>query len=338
MRCFVGYSTAYFNYKIDKVNGVGLRLSVMSAPNKLSARANSELYLTGFTDEAADELSRQIAVCRHLGWSRIDLRTVDGGNIVEIPDTEFDEVCKKLAEAGLEVSSFGSRIANWSRRVDDDPDADYRLLEAAIPRMHRLGVKYIRIMSYRPDSAAGLSAAELERRVVERVRTLAKMAEAGGVICLHENCDTWGGQSHEHTLRLLDAVGSEHLKLVFDTGNPFATLDVRGEVPYRFQDTWEFYERVKPHIAYLHIKDGVVADGQVVYTFPGEGNAEVPRILADLAASGYQGPISIEPHLAVVYHDPSVTAGSEERWDSFVAYAKRTGRLLKQAGFELTTP
>ncbi len=300
--------------------------------------ANSELYLTGFTDEAADELSRQIALCRHLGWSKIDLRTVDGGNIVEIPDTEFDEVCEQLAEAGLEVSSFGSRIANWSRRVDDDPDTDYRLMEAAIPRMHRLNVKYIRIMSYRPDSSTGLSAAELERRVVERVRTLAEIAEAGGVICLHENCDTWGGQSYEHTLRLLDAVGSEHLKLAFDTGNPFATLDVRREPPYRYQNTWEFYEQVKPHIAYLHVKDGVVDDGTVVYTYPGEGEGEVPRILADLAERGYQGPISIEPHLAVVYHDPSVTAGSEERWDSFVEYAERTRRLLQQAGFELKTP
>ena len=86
------------------------------------------------------------------------------------------------------------------------------------------------------------------------------------------------------------------------------------------------------------MKDGVVDDGTVVYTYPGEGDGEVPRILADLAERGYQGPISIEPHLAVVYHDPSVTAGSEERWDSFVEYAERTRRLLQQAGFELKTP
>ncbi len=295
-------------------------------------------YLTGFTDEVGAELATQIEVCKALGWDRIDLRTVDGGNVVEIGDEEFDRLCEELAAAGLRVSSFGSRIANWSRRVDDDPSRDYQELEAAIPRMHRLGVQFIRIMSYRPESVNGLPPQEVERRVIERLRTLAGIAADGGVICLHENCDTWGGQSYEHSLRMLEAVGSDHLQLVFDTGNPFATPDVRGEPPYRHQDTWEFYSQVKPHIAYLHIKDGVVAGGKPVYTFPGEGAGEVPRILADLAAGGYRGPISIEPHLAVVYHDPSVTADPRKRWDSFVEYAERTGRLLKQAGFALNSP
>ncbi len=310
----------------------------MNGMNDNGAARPARPYLTGFTDEVGAELATQIEVCKALGWSWIDLRAVDGGNVVEISDHEFDGVCEELAAAGLRVSSFGSRIANWGRRVDDDPSRDYRELEAAIPRMHRLGVQYIRIMSYRPDSPNGLPPEEIERRVVERLRTLAGIAADGGVICLHENCDTWGGQSYEHTLRLFEAVGSVHLQLVFDTGNPFATPDVRGEPPYRHQDTWEFYSHVKPYIAYLHIKDGVVTDGKPVYTFPGEGVGEVPRILADLATSGYQGPISIEPHLAVVYHDPSVTADPRQRWDSFVEYADRTGRLLKQAGFELSSP
>jgi hypothetical protein len=43
-------------------------------------------------------------------------------------------------------------------------------------------------------------------------------------------------------------------------------------------------------------------------------------------------PVSIEPHVAVVFHDPSVTTSSAERWDNFIDYGKRLAVMAKEAG------
>jgi sugar phosphate isomerase/epimerase len=289
------------------------------------------MYLTGITDEASDTLERQIQVCTELGWKWIDLRTIGGVNITNISDREFDALLEITADAGLRISSFGSAIANWGRRITDPLETDLEELERVIPRMHKAGTKFLRIMSYRPED--GGSPEELQAEVIRRLREIVRRAEDGGIVCLHENCDTWGGQSFEHTLRLLDELQSPAFSLVFDTGNPVETRDDRAAATSTYQDAYEFYTSVREHISYVHIKDGYVEDGRTVYTYPGEGRARIPEILTDLRESGYDGGFSIEPHVAVVFHDPTVTADESEKWRSFVEYARRTEKLLEDAGY-----
>ncbi len=46
---------------------------------------------------------------------------------------------------------------------------------------------------------------------------------------------------------------------------------------------------------------------------PGEGQGYVKEILRDLQARGYDGGISIEPHLAAVFHDPTAVGTQSEK-------------------------
>jgi len=287
------------------------------------------MYLTGFADEAAKGIDGQIEATKTLGWKFIESRTIDGQNIHDISDEQFDAVCEKLAAAGIRINCFGSAIANWASKLSDPVDICIGQLKRAIPRMHALGAALIRIMSFnvsesesRPENSA------VAGEVIRRIGMLAKIAEDGGVTLVHENCNTWGGRSWAHTLRLLDAVRSSALKLVFDTGNPVAEKDVRGEEPYRYQNSWEFYDNVKDHVAYVHIKDGRIIDGKMTYTFAGDGDGCVERILADLKRRGYDGGLSIEPHLAVVPHDSSVKAGDQIMFENYVEYGRRFEKLL----------
>jgi sugar phosphate isomerase/epimerase len=109
--------------------------------------------------------------------------------------------------------------------------------------------------------------------------------------------------------------------------------DRRQSPPYPKQSAWEFYEHVRDHIAYVHIKDGYwdQATNKAVFTHAGEGQAEVPRIVADLLRRGYDGDISIEPHLAVVFHDASVTSPDSIRYANYVEYGRRFMRLVDAA-------
>lgn len=90
----------------------------------------------------------------------------------------------------------------------------------------------------------------------------------------------------DRCLELMKEFYGEHFKAVFDFAN-FVQCK---------QDTIAAYEMLKPYIAYIHIKDALWSDGSVVPAGYGDGNVE--KILTMLKDSGYQGFLSLEPHLA----------------------------------------
>lgn len=294
------------------------------------------IALSGFTDEVSASLQRQIEATEALGWSHLDLRTLDGSNVVDLEEDEFEAALSQLAARGIRVSSFGSALANWGRTVEIPLREEVRQLRRAAERMRRAHVSFLRVMSYRmPENAPVGGLPDLEREILLRLRRFAEVAEDEGIVCVHENCETWGGQSIEHTMRIIDATRSDAFKLVFDTGNPVGLPDVRGEAPYPRQDALEFYEAVKEHVVQVHIKDGRWNGEELEYTLPGEGEARVPEILLALFRDGYQGVISIEPHTAMVFHDPSRVADREERWNAYLEYGRRMELLLREARVEV---
>ena len=87
-----------------------------------------------------------------------------------------------------------------------------------------------------------------------------------------------------------------------------------------YQDPYHFFDQVREYVDYIHIKDAVLEDDAVRYVFPGHGGGRVREILRASAGGRRVVPISIEPHVAVVFHDPSVTASFEDRWNTFIDY------------------
>ena len=253
----------------------------------------SKLILTGIADEAAHGLEGQIAVHRELGWRAIELRLVDGLNAAGALSAEaFARAADSLEAAEMQVTSFASAIGNWSRPIGGDFDLDRNELRTAIPRMQRLGTKFIRTMSWIGE---GTDESEWRRETIRRYRELAKMAEDGGVLLAHENCTGWAGLGPEQTRELLAEVDSPNLVVLFDIGNTVS----------HGLDPWGYYAGVRDLIRYVHVKDARRnPDGghSSAFTYPGEGDALVPEILADLLTSGYAGVIAIEPHLASLVH------------------------------------
>ncbi len=287
------------------------------------------MYLTGFADEAARGLESQIRATRELRWCCIESRNIDDVNIHNLSEAAFDAAAVKLDAAGIRVNCFGSAIANWAKDVRKPFDTDLQETARAISRMRRLGTKMIRIMSYPPFGDRPLDDQMAETRIV-RLRELTRRFLDAGIQPVHENCMNYGGLGWRFSLRLVEEVPG--LKLVFDTGNPVATFDRTAPAPHPMQSSWEFYRHVREHVAYVHIKDGVNTDGKTTWTFCGEGQGDVRRICADLIARGYTGGISIEPHLAVVAHDSSVTSSDDIRYANYVEYGRRMRRLLEEIG------
>ena len=158
----------------------------------------------GIGDEAANGIDGQILATQELGWKLLEPRgvAVPGfakANFHDLPEEAFDLAVRKLETGGIGVYCFGSTIMNWAKKAGDPFDITLAEVQRAIPRMQRLGTKYVRIMSFKPDDDAHKISAEVFRRV----RDVTKMFLDAGLQPVHENCMNHGGMSWQHALELL---------------------------------------------------------------------------------------------------------------------------------------
>jgi sugar phosphate isomerase/epimerase len=294
------------------------------------------MFLTGIADEAGAPIDVQIKATKELGWNSVEMRAVEitgfpKANLHDIPDAAFDVVAGKLKEADVDICCFGSTIMNWAKTVETPFEVTLAEVRRAIPRMQRLGTKFVRVMSFKPADDADT----IPPVVFERVREVTKMFLDAGLQPVHENCMNHGGMSWQHALQLLEKVPG--LKWVFDTANPIFNPDRSKPKPWPKQDPWEFWTKVRDVTAHIHVKDATwnPAKNDADYNWPGEGKGRVHDILKDAFARGYDAGISIEPHLAVVFHDASVQTSAEAQYSSYVEYGRRLEKLVREIQTEL---
>lgn len=288
------------------------------------------MIFTGIGDEAASSLDGQVAATQELGWKQLEMRGVEvpgfaKANFHDIPEPAFDMAVRRLDGAGLGVYCFGSTIMNWAKKLEDPFDLTLGEVKRAIPRMTRLGTKYVRIMSFKPGDDEYKIPAEVFRRVKEVTN---RFLDAG-LQPVHENCMNYGGMSWQHALELLDKCPG--LKWVFDTANPIFNPDRSRPKPWPKQDPWEFWEHVRDHVVHIHVKDATwnPAKNDADYNWPGEGQGRVRDILKDAVARGYKGAVSIEPHMVVVFHDAQKGASNEGAMrKNYVEYGRRLVEMV----------
>lgn len=291
------------------------------------------MILSGFTDEASDNLEGQIKATKALDWEYLSARTFNGENIHDVSERDFEIIHEQLETNNIKIAEFGTLIGSWGKTIDSDWSITVNEIERCIPRMQKLSVKYARVMSY-AQNPWGEEQYDQER--FKRLSEITQRFQDAGLVALHENCMNWGGFSPDHTLKLLDEV--PNLKLVFDTGNPIFQRDRSKSEPQPWQDPLEFYHKVKHAIAHVHIKDAMMPIGatQPKYTFPGEGGANLELILKDLIKSNYDGFIAIEPHIGKVFHDPKENEDESRAFDLYVEYGKAFEALVEKVKTSLS--
>jgi sugar phosphate isomerase/epimerase len=286
------------------------------------------IRLTGFADEAGSEVAVQTRAHQELGWDTIEMRMVGDVNFANLDDEAYAKTKAQLAEAGMGVSCFGSAIANWARQITGDFQQDVDDLKRAAPRMRELGTRFIRVMSYPNDQKNPLSGPDWLKEAGRRIRELATIAEGEGVIMAHENCSGYGGQGPKEMLELFEAVNSDAFKMAFDTGNQPAH---HGHADPDL--TMEYYRAVKPHVVHVHIKDNYTDEkGEKVMCYPGEGKCQVREVVKDLVATGYDGFVSIEPHMKGQVHLGDDTGGAAGAYETYVEYGRRMAAIMEEAG------
>ena len=238
--------------------------------------------ISGFSDEITEITRAQFEALNKFGINYFEPRGIDGMNISKLTEEEMYGLKALMDEYGIEASSIGTK--NKKIKVTEDFEEHLEVLKNVVKAAKILETKYIRVFSFYHGTEAEWT--EEERlEVFKRMRIMVDYARDQDVILLHENEKDIYGDTAERCLELMKEFYGPNFKAIFDPAN----FVQAGE------DTKNAYDVMKPYIGYMHIKDARKAEGDVVPAGVGDGNVEY--ILQDLFASGYDGFLSLEPHL-----------------------------------------
>ncbi|MBE7026432.1 MAG: sugar phosphate isomerase/epimerase [Ruminococcaceae bacterium] len=242
---------------------------------------NNNFTISGFSDEISENINEQFEHLTKLGIKHFEIRGVNGKNISELTEEEAQEV-KKLADSyGISVSSIGSPIGKI--KIDEPFEPHLELLAHVIKLAKIFDTKYIRVFSFWVPQNE--DATKYRDEVIVRMKKMCALAEKEDIILLHENEKKIYGDIASRCKDVLDSVNSPNLKAVFDPAN-FVECN---------QQTYpEAYELLKDYVVYIHIKDATDL-GKVVPA--GMGLGKIPELLSRFKNDGYNGFLSLEPHL-----------------------------------------
>ncbi len=251
--------------------------------------------LSAFADEINPALDIQMRVIKDCGIHHIEVRGIDGKNISTYTPDEAKQIKRQLDQNGVKISSVGSPIGKI--KITSPMDDHLAVFRNVIEIAKILDTQYIRLFSfYIPE---GEDPANYRDEVLKRMQMFVDTAKGSGLTLLHENEKGIYGDTDKRCLDILESIGSETLKAVFDPAN-FVQCGV-STYP-------EAFELLLPYIEYMHIKDAG-EDGVVVPA--GHGIGKVPEILGALKEKGFDGFLSLEPHLAHFVGLSKLEAGRE---------------------------
>ena len=265
---------------------------------------------SGFADEASGDFAKQIQAHLQLGWEYLIIRTVEGVIAEELSIEKHAELKKMLDEASMKVSSIGSAMG----KVPIDTvtfEEDIKTLDCLCKLANTVGAKYIRVMSY---SQGEDTPEEWRDKAAVRLRKLGERAKTYGVMLTLENCVGYP-EDGDKMVEFLALCNCDNVRCAFDPGNAAG----------HGVNTWDMYTKVRDFTEYFHLKDTCYDGSQ---HFPGEGDAQIEKILTALWESGYQGFVSIEPHVASTDHLSNESQLNQ--WDSYQKYGTMANTLYKK--------
>jgi sugar phosphate isomerase/epimerase len=241
--------------------------------------------LSAFGDEIADDLETQLSVLADLDVRGLELRGAWGKNVLDLTEDGLARARALLDSYQCSVSAVGSPVGK--SRLSQPREYEQERMQRAIRAAKALGTDKIRVFSFYYDGPAEQARDE----VIARMALLTEQAAQAGLTLVHENEKDIYGDIPERCQDILASVGSPALRMAFDPAN-FVQCDVRP-----IERAWPL---LVDYVTHIHIKDAVFETGAVRPA--GQGDGAIPELLATLNSRGYEGYLTLEPHLKVAGH------------------------------------
>jgi L-ribulose-5-phosphate 3-epimerase len=231
------------------------------------------------------------------GLKHVEVRTVNGTNIVNLTDVEVEQITKEIKQRGLSVSGIASPVFKCAldparliatgdtfSQQEADIDTHFNQLFRTIEIAKMMGTFRIRIFSFWRESEPELHRDE----VVRNLRKAANIAEKEKMILLLENEPSCNGGYAEEVGKLIKGVNSHALRALWDPGNE--EYGGRPSFP-------EGYQAIRDVLGHVHLKDARINEnGNSVCVPIGDGRVPFIDQFRKLEQDGYTGLFIMEPH------------------------------------------
>jgi sugar phosphate isomerase/epimerase len=263
----------------------------------------SDLTLCLITDEVSPSLEEGLAFARAEGIGAIDLRVVDGRNVLALSREELAGAARRVRDAGFAVSCICTPLLKWSPPGKASQDAGDQfgfdlagrapgdVYRQAFEAAEALGARNLRIFSYlaydgyRVDDLSG---------AIDELLALAERFDMKLHVENEGVCNIVGFARLEE---LVMAYGHPRLRALPDIANAY-----RRGLPPSADDL----ARLLPYTDMLHVKDYSNAAGR--YVAVGEGDVPFAAMLAATLPLR-EAPLT----LTIETHAPSAPAATTRR-------------------------
>ena len=253
--------------------------------------SNATFTLSAFGDEIDNDLTLQLRTLRDLHVGGLELRGAWGTNVLKMNDEQAATVRRLCDEYGIKVCCLGSPIGKTP--ILDPIEKEEANLKRLFEIGRAVGTHRIRIFSfYPPDTSTNAGYDAYVPQSIERLARLTELAAKEDFLLLLENEKDIVTDTPERCHAVLEKVNSPCLRFAWDPAN-FVQVGVDGPMT-------RGWNLLKSYIAYVHVKDALLADGSVRPA--GGGDGQVQELLVGLRAMGYQGVLALEPHLTIAGH------------------------------------
>lgn len=230
-------------------------------------------------DWSWDHIVEQAAL---MGFHGLEIRGVEGEMFLprarpfvrdQIPHT-----MQQLKRNNLEICCFDT-----SCRFHEAASFDQAIEEgmATIDLAQSMHVPYIRVFGDAIPDAEHKEA--IITQVARGLDLLASYAEGKGVTVLIETHGDFSAS--DALLAALHQTKSQALGVLWDVNHPYKAFQEPMEVTY---------ERLKPYIKHIHLKDSVGTGKEAQLCLVGEGDLPIKECIAMLKQAGYDGWLSLE--------------------------------------------
>ncbi|HWE36335.1 MAG TPA: sugar phosphate isomerase/epimerase [Isosphaeraceae bacterium] len=241
------------------------------------------IRLSAFADEIGPDPIEQLDVLESQGIRHIEFRAILGTNVLDLSPDQHAEFRTLLRRRGFGLSAIGSPIGKI--KVGDPFGPHLERFATALDLAEFYDCPRIRIFSYYmpKDDDPGRHRDE----VLRRMEAKAGLANERGTLLVLENEKGIYGDTADRVLDVLESVDSPALGHAFDPANYL-------EVGESIDHAWGLLESRTVH---FHVKDYDVTTHKNVEA--GRGQGQIPRLIAEAVAGGYDGFCVLEPHLVV---------------------------------------
>jgi sugar phosphate isomerase/epimerase len=237
--------------------------------------------ISAFADEISPDPVEQVDVLGSSGVKHIELRSVFKTNVLDLTDLQVSELKSLFKQGGITLSAIGSPIGKV--RIDEPFAPHCKRFERALELCRIFETRKMRIFSYYPTAEGDWRKWRVE--VIGRMEAKIRMAEKADVLLLHENEHRIYGDDPKRVCDLFQSLPSSHFRAIYDPAN---------YVVCGF-DPLQAWRQTKGWTVHFHIKDWVA--GQEHGCLAGTGQGQIPSVIANAVADGFDGFATLEPHL-----------------------------------------